>query len=128
MVARRILIIEDDPPSLELYSYLLKAFGYSVLSATRAEDGLLMAAKQKPDLIICDVQLPGMDGSEAVRTLKADRAQRRIPVIAVTAYAMVGDRDRLLTAGFDGYIAKPIVAENFIKEIEHFFHGQNPHR
>ncbi len=117
----RILIIEDDPASLQLYSYLLRNFGYQTIAAVDGVDGLAAARREQPDLIICDIQLPGLGGVELMRQLKADPFLRRIPIIAVTAYAMVGDRERLLKAGFDSYIAKPIAPETFVEQIKNFF-------
>lgn len=116
----RILVIEDNPTNLELMVYLLSAYGYEPLTAIDGVEGVEAAVRERPDLIVCDVQLPKADGFEVVRTLKARREFQRIPVIAVTALAMVGDRERLLGAGFDGYIAKPIGPENFVSQVEAF--------
>jgi CheY-like chemotaxis protein len=118
--SRRILIIEDDPFSLELYTLLLEASGYTTLPAADGEAGLALARREKPDLIICDVKLPKLGGCEVVRDLKADGVLRSIPIIAVTILDSVGDRERLLATGFDGYIAKPIVAETFTRQIVGF--------
>lgn len=117
----RILIIEDDPFSLELYTILLEASGYTILTARDGEQGLAVARREQPDLIVCDVVLPKMGGCEVVRYLKADPVLRRVPIIAVTALDDRADRDRLLAAGFDGYIAKPIEAEVFVEQIEDFY-------
>jgi len=119
-MAARILVIEDNPASLELMRYLLRAFGHAPLLAGDGMEGLEAARRVVPDLIICDVQLPGLDGYEVARQLKADGALRGIPLVAVTAYAMVGDRDKLLLVGFDGYLVKPIVPETFVAELEAF--------
>ncbi|MCI0366287.1 MAG: response regulator [Phycisphaerales bacterium] len=116
----RILVIEDNPANLDLMMYLLAAFGHTPLSATEGSEGLAAAAALLPDLIICDVQLPTMDGYEVARQLKADAALRSIPLIAVTAFAMPGDRDKAIAAGFDGYIAKPIAPDQFIQNLDHF--------
>lgn len=116
----RILVIEDNPTNLELMVYLLQAFGHRTLAAEDGEEGLALARREQPDLIICDVQLPRLDGYAVVQALKGDRALRTIPLIAVTAYAMVGDRDRMLASGFDGYIPKPIAAESFVQQVEGF--------
>jgi len=117
---RRILIIEDDPFSLELYTILLEAAGYATLPAANGEEGLDAARREQPDLIICDVRLPKMGGCEVVGYLKSDPVLSQVPIIAVTALDSVGDRERLITAGFDGYIAKPIVAETFTRQIVNF--------
>jgi CheY-like chemotaxis protein len=118
--SRRILIIEDDPFSLELYTILLEAADYTTLPAADGEAGLALARREQPDLIICDVKLPKLGGCEVVRDLKADPILRQIPIIAVTALDSVGDRERLLAAGFDGYIAKPIEAKTFTRQIVSF--------
>src|SRR2546428_8421276 len=116
----RILVIEDNPANLELMTYLLRAHSYEPLCASNGEKGLALAQSTHPDIVVCDIQLPNMDGFEVVRRLKSDPATRSIPVVAVTAFAMVGDRDRALAAGFDGYIGKPIVPETFVPQVEQF--------
>jgi len=116
----RVLVIEDNQANLELMGYLLRAFGHEVLAATRGEDGLEMALRELVDLIICDLKLPQMDGWEVCQQLKANPALRQVPVIAITAYVMPGDRDRALAAGFDEYIAKPIVPESFVQQADEF--------
>ncbi|RJR36856.1 MAG: response regulator [Deltaproteobacteria bacterium] len=119
-MAKRILIIEDNPANLELLTILLEAFHYVVLAAGGGTEGIEMVRREKLDLIICDVQMPGVDGYEVARQLKRDPMLHRIPLLAVTALAMVGDREKVLSAGFDGYIDKPIVPEKFVKQIEAF--------
>ena len=99
-------------------TYLLRAFGYTPHAAADGEAGLEAARGEPFDLIVCDIQLPVMDGYEVARRLKADPALRTVPLVAVTALAMVGDRDKVLAAGFDGYIAKPIDPETFVRQIE----------
>lgn len=116
----RILIIEDHPDNMELMVCLLEAFGHVTLPTMNGEKGLEVALQQLPDLIICDVHLPGMDGYGVLQHLKSEPALRRIPVIAVTALAMVGDRQKVLNAGFDGYIGKPIDPRIFVSHIEQF--------
>lgn len=115
-----ILIIEDNPTNMELMVYLLKAFGHRVFQATEGETGLATAHSKSPDLVLCDLQMPGMDGYEVARRIRLDPSLNSIPVVAITAYAMVGDRDRVLAAGFDGYIPKPINPELFVGEVEAF--------
>lgn len=119
----RILVIEDNPANMELMTYLLKAYGYEFQCATNGEDGLKIVIKEPPEAIVCDVHLPQLDGYGVVKMLKQHPALRAIPTIAVTALAMVGDRERLLAAGFDGYISKPIDPETFIAEITKFLPG-----
>jgi len=123
-VSARILIIEDNATNMELMVYLLRAFGYTPLSASDGEAGVEAARREQPDLIICDVHLPKLDGYGVVAALKADPATRDIPALAVTALAMVGDRERLLEAGFDSYIGKPIEPDTFVKQIESFLTGE----
>src|SRR6185436_9119857 len=96
----RILVIEDNPASLSLMTYLLKAFGHTFFPASDGEEGIAVARRERPDLILCDIQLPKLDGHEVCRQLKTDPATSEIPIVAVTAYAMVGDREKLLAEGF----------------------------
>ena len=119
MVAR-VLIIEDNKANLELAEYLLKASGYITLTATDGEEGVRTARKEHPDLIICDLQMPVMDGYEVVRELKKDPQLRSTPVIAVTALSMPGDRKQVMSAGFDGYLSKPIEPETFAGTVGGF--------
>lgn len=119
-IPTRTLVIEDNATNLELIAYLLWAFGHEVIHAADGEAGLEIAHREVPDLIVCDVHLPGINGYEVVRQLKANPSLSAIPAIAVTAFAMVGDRDRMLGAGFDGYIAKPINPETFVGDLEAF--------
>jgi two-component system cell cycle response regulator len=113
----RALVIEDNPASLDLMVYLLKAFGHTPLSARDGLEGIETARREHPDLILCDIQLPGADGIEVCRQLKKDPVMRDVPLVAVTAYAMVGDREKLLAEGFDGYLSKPINPQTFIGEM-----------
>jgi CheY-like chemotaxis protein len=119
-MSARILVVEDNPANLDLMIYLLRAFGYQPRVAQRAEEGLLLARAERPDLVVCDIQLPGADGYDVARWMREDPALCRVPLIAVTALAMVGDRDRVLAAGFDGYVSKPIDPETFVSQIECF--------
>ncbi|MES2068717.1 MAG: response regulator, partial [Pseudomonadota bacterium] len=118
-----IVVIEDTPANLELMCYLLDAFGHQVLTATDGDEGLELVKRTLPDLVICDVHLPKVDGYEVARNLKADPGVAGIPILAVTALAMVGDREKGLQAGFDGYLYKPIEPENFVAEVERFLHA-----
>ncbi len=103
-----ILIVEDNPANMKLSVFVLELAGYTVISAIDAEAGLTLARERHPDLIMMDVQLPGMDGLAATELLKQDEATRKIPVIALTALAMKGDEARIRDAGCDAYIAKPM--------------------
>jgi two-component system cell cycle response regulator len=118
----RVLVIEDNPASLDLVVYLLQAFGHSPLSARDGLEGIAAARREHPDLILCDIQLPGADGVEVCRQLKSDSATRDVPMVAVTAYAMVGDREKLLNEGFNGYLSKPINPQTFIEEMAPYLH------
>jgi two-component system cell cycle response regulator DivK len=113
----RILIVEDNPTNMTLAVFLLRSAGHAVLSATDAEAGLTLARAEQPDLILMDIQLPGMDGLEATALLKKDEATHRIPVVALTALAMKGDEERIRAAGCDGYIAKPMRYQEFLATI-----------
>ncbi len=117
-MAIRILIAEDHADSLELMRYLLQAHGYEVVTAADGEVALLMARQEQPDLILCDLRMPKVNGYEVAAQLKRDEALRHIPLIAVTAFSMLGDREKVLAAGFDGYFSKPIDVDNFIAVLE----------
>jgi two-component system cell cycle response regulator DivK len=112
-----ILIIEDNPQNLKLARDILDHAGYRTLVAENAEAGIAIARVQRPDLVLMDVQLPGMDGVEALGRLRADSLTAAIPVVALTAFAMKDDRDRFLAAGFDGYFEKPLNVREFPIEI-----------
>jgi CheY-like chemotaxis protein len=108
-----ILIVEDNPRDAKLVRDVLGAKGYEIINAGTAEQGIELVRARQPALILMDVMLPGMDGRAATKALKADPKTQQIPVIALTASAMKGDREGLLAAGFDGYIAKPIDIKKF---------------
>ena len=116
-----ILVVEDNKASSDLMAYLLRAAGFSVLSCSDGSDALELAKRQHPRVIVMDLQLEHMSGLEAAAVLGADPELKAIPRVAVTAYAMVGDRDRVLKAGFNGYIAKPIEPTTFAAQIKAFF-------
>jgi two-component system cell cycle response regulator DivK len=113
----RVLIVEDNAANLKLASFLLESAGHVVISARDAEAGLTIAREEQPNLILMDIQLPGMDGLEATAVLKRDDITRSIPVIALTALAMKGDEERIRAAGCDGYIAKPLDYKSFLATI-----------
>jgi len=116
-MSARVLIVEDNAINRELMDYLLRAFGFDTMKAADGAVGLEIARRERPDLILCDIQMPVLDGPAFARESKADPALRDIPLVAVTAFAMVGDRDRLLALGFDGYIAKPLEPLAFIQAV-----------
>ena len=123
MSAARILIIEDNPKNLKLLRDVLQFRGYHTLEAETGEAGVALAQTQQPALILMDVQLPGMDGRAAMQVLKATANTRHIPIIAVTAFAMKGDQERLLADGFDGYVSKPIDIKTLPQVIERYLGG-----
>ena len=113
----RILVVEDNPANMKLAVFLLHSAGHTVFSATDAEAGLTLARDEQPNLILMDIQLPGIDGLEATALLKRDGATRAIPVIALTALAMKGDEERILAAGCDSYISKPLQYQEFLAAV-----------
>src|SRR5437588_3964088 len=113
----KVLVVEDNPANMTLSTFLLESAGHSVLKATDAETGVALARAEQPDLILMDIQLPGMDGLRATALLKGDAATHDIPVIALTALAMKGDEERIRAAGCDGYIAKPLSYKDFLATI-----------
>ena len=116
----KILLIEDNEQNRYLATFLLEQRGHEVVPAESGPLGLELAAKIRPDLILLDIQLPGMDGHAVARALKSDPKLKSIPVVAVTSYAMVGDREKVFAAGAEGYIEKPINPETFVTEVERF--------
>jgi two-component system cell cycle response regulator DivK len=113
-----ILIVEDNARNLKLARDILNHVGYRTLEAETAEDGLALARAERPDLVLMDVQLPGMDGVEALGRLKTDPLTADIPVVALTAFAMRDDRDRLLAVGFDAYLEKPLNVREFPGQVD----------
>ncbi|WP_038250080.1 response regulator [Ghiorsea bivora] len=120
-----ILIIEDNLANLKLVSAILNSAGYNVCSAMSAEAGLLLVESEHPDLILMDIQLPGMDGLTATARLKQNPATRDIPVIALTAFAMKGDRERMLAGGCDDYVTKPIDYKQFLVTVAQHLEAGN---
>ena len=117
MPGEKILLVEDNPVNRRLAGFLLRSQGYQVREATTALEALEILQTEHPDLIVMDIQLPGMDGLEVTRKLKEQPGTADIPVIAVTSYAMKGDREKALAAGCAGYVTKPIDKNIFIQEI-----------
>ncbi|BCR03428.1 hypothetical protein DESUT3_04970 [Desulfuromonas versatilis] len=105
---KQVLVIEDNPENLRLISYALKRGGYGIVSAETGEEGIELVASTRPEFIIVDISLPGIDGLEVTRRIRRGEAEGRIPIIAITSLAMAGDRERVLEAGCDGYFEKPI--------------------
>ena len=113
----KILVVEDNPANMTLATFLLENAGHVVLSAIDAETGITIAGSEKPDLILMDIQLPGMDGLRATGLLKKNPETAAIPVIALTALAMKGDEERIRAAGCDGYVAKPLAYKEFLATV-----------
>jgi CheY-like chemotaxis protein len=128
MKSARILVIEDTPANLELVADLLEAAGHQVMSATAAEPGIEVARSERPDLILMDVSLPGMDGLEATRRLQADPTTADIPVVALTAHAMHGDESLARQAGCRAYITKPIDTRTFVRRITELLNSREDER
>jgi two-component system cell cycle response regulator DivK len=122
---KRVLIIEDNEDNMKLISFILENHGFYTLKAASGQEGIDMVLHEKPDLVLLDIQLPDMDGLEVLRAIRALEANDDLPVIAVTSYAMSGDRERLLAAGCNGYIEKPINPDTIIAEIRRFT-GEQP--
>ena len=124
--AKRILLVEDNPANRMVVEDLLNVQGYEVRSAGKAEEAIDVVREFAPDLVLMDIQLPGMDGLTATKILRADSATSRIPIVALTSYAMTGDRERTLIAGCNGYITKPIRVDSFRNEIAAFLDSPMP--
>lgn len=116
----KILIVEDNPVNLELFTDILSMTGYTYLTATNGESAIEVATNERPNLILLDIQLPGMDGIEVAKALRNRQETRDAKIVALTAHAMKGDRELFIKEGFDGYISKPIVVKDFLKEIERY--------
>jgi len=127
MPGELILLVEDNDNNRMLVRDVLQASGYRVVEAENAEDGLRVAAEQQPALILMDIQLPGMNGMEALQRLRADPTTRAIPVIAVTASAMTQDRRQIMAAGFDGYQPKPISVKGLLQTVREMLSSRSPH-
>lgn len=119
-MSAKVLVVEDNEMNMQLVEYLLEEGGFQILKATSGEDALQIASSDVPDLILMDIHLPGMDGLSVVREMKNSDRTRRIPILALTAHAMRGDKDRFLEAGCDGYISKPIDVKTFVSSIAKF--------
>ncbi len=127
-MADRILLIEDNAANMELARYLLEAYGFACVAAEDGAAAIAAAAAQAPELVLCDLQLPDMDGFEVLRHLRTMEAMRGVPVVALTALAMLGDRERVLAAGFDGYLSKPLDPQAFAGQVAAFLGKEPPAR
>jgi two-component system cell cycle response regulator DivK len=115
---KRILVVEDNEQNLYLVSFILEKQGYEVFAAQDGREGIAMAQSLKPDLILLDIQLPVMNGYVVAKHLRANPALAQVPIVAVTSYAMAGDREKTIDAGCNGYIEKPINPDTFLKQVE----------
>lgn len=120
-----VLIVEDNEKNLKLVRDILQVKGYETVEAMTGEDGVRLAAERRPDLVLMDIQLPGMNGIDALRALRADPATGKIPVIAVTASVMQQDRKLIMDAGFDAYVGKPINLREFLDAVRHALERRN---
>lgn len=116
----RILVIEDNEQNMYLVNFILEKHGYEVIQAWRGDTGIQLAKETKPDLILLDIQLPSMDGYSVARELRKLESMKNIPIVAVTSYAMPGDKEQALEAGCTGYIEKPINPETFMNEVREY--------
>ncbi|HAR46652.1 MAG: two-component system response regulator [Nitrospirae bacterium GWC2_57_13] len=123
---KKVLIVEDNKDNLRLITYALQHAGYEVVPAETGEDGVLAAGQETPDFIIMDINLPGMDGIETTRRIREMQSTAEVPIIAITSYAMAGDRERILDAGCDGYLEKPIDPIRIVAQIEQMLTRRSP--
>lgn len=117
---KKILVVEDNAKNMYLICFIIERMGHMAVRAETGEEGVHLALREMPDLILMDIQLPGIDGQEATRRIRSSDAGRDIPIVAITSFAMTGDRERLLEAGCTGYIEKPINPETIMKDISYF--------
>ena len=122
-MAKKILVIEDNDQNLYLITFLLENSGFEVIAAMNGMDGIDLAKKVKPDLILLDIQLPGMHGYDVAKALREIKDLDAVGIVAVTSHAMKGDKESCLAAGCDGYIEKPINPESFINQLSEFYFG-----
>ena len=120
---QRILVVEDNELNLKLVRDVLSHAGFDVVEATTGEQCVVLAAECRPDLVLMDLQLPGIDGTEAMRRLRSDPLTQQVPVVAVTAFAMADDREQAIRSGFDGYLAKPISARQLASQVRGYLDG-----
>ena len=125
MKSKTILVVEDNELNMKLVKGLIKIGNYDMLEAVDAESGIQLVREQRPDLVLMDIQLPGMDGLSATKIIKKDPSLKDIPIVALTSYAMQGDKEKALEAGCTGYIAKPIDTRKFLETVSNYFKGDN---
>jgi two-component system cell cycle response regulator DivK len=117
---KKILVVEDNDNNMYLITYILEKKGHKVIAAKTGEEGIKLALNERPDLILMDIQLPGINGLETTQRIRASKQGGDVPIIALTSYALVGDREQVLSAGCSGYIEKPINPETIMGEIEKY--------
>jgi len=117
---KKILVVEDNEKNMYLMDFILTKAGYLVVKTETGEKAVELALKEMPDLVLMDIQLPGIDGLEATKRIRESKADGKIKIVAITSYAMTGDKEKVLAAGCNGYIEKPINPETFIAELERF--------
>jgi two-component system, cell cycle response regulator DivK len=120
MADARVLLVEDNEKNMKLFRDVLHAAGYRTLEATTGAEAVAVAAEHFPDLVLMDIQLPDIDGVDALCRLRADERTASVPVLALTAQAMEGDRERFLAAGFDGYLSKPVNIAEFVATVKRY--------
>jgi two-component system cell cycle response regulator DivK len=121
MAGELILVVEDNEKNRVLFRDVLQARGYHTFEAETGEQALLLLQRERPDLILMDIQLPGKDGITITKEIKANEATKDIPIFALTSYAMKGDKERMMEVGFDRYMSKPIKVKEFLKMVDDFF-------
>ncbi len=126
MTSSQVLVVEDNERNMKLFRDVLQGSGYRTLEATTGERAVELAIEHGPDLVLMDIQLPDIDGVEALRRLRVDERSASLPVLALTAQAMEGDRERFLAAGFDGYLSKPVDIAEFITTVKRYCDGGGP--
>ena len=123
---KKVLVVEDNKDNLRLIAYALQRAGYDVVSTETGEDGVLAAEREAPHFIIMDINLPGIDGIETTRRIRQMPSTGRVPIIAITSFAMSGDRERILAAGCDGYLEKPIDPIRIVEQIDQILTRREP--
>ena len=126
MKSPQVLVVEDNERNMKLFRDVLQGSGYRTLEATTGERAVELAIEHGPDLVLMDIQLPDIDGVEALRRLRVDARSASLPVLALTAQAMEGDRERFLAAGFDGYLSKPVDIAEFVTTVKRYCEGGGP--
>ena len=124
MTGPQVLVVEDNERNMKLFCDVLQASGYRTLEATTGEDAVAVAIEHRPDLVLMDIQLPDIDGVEALDRVRTDEGSASIPVVALTAQAMEGDRERFLAAGFDDYVSKPVNIVDFLATVKSHCEGR----